>query len=104
MLTHTRSMVEVGDSRVGLGERWMAQTFRRAMKRAGQLRCGITGHDVLLRYEPKRLSLQCTSCGYESPGWELDSERAPGSHAGAGARFSPPMTVTITPCDTRQLA
>jgi hypothetical protein len=93
MLTHTRSMVEVGGSRVGLGERWMAETFRRTMKRAGQLRCGITGHDVLLRYEPKRLSLQCTTCGYESPGWELDPAREPGSHAGPGARFSPPVTV-----------
>ena len=75
MHTHTRSLLEVASLRADLGEDRLAQLFQRVSKRAGQMRCGITGHNVLLRYEPTRLSLQCSTCGYESPGWELERER-----------------------------
>jgi hypothetical protein len=75
MLTHTPLMPEVGDIRTDVYHDWLAQSFRRAAKRATQMRCGITGHNVLLRYQPTRLSLQCTSCGYESPGWEVGPAR-----------------------------
>ena len=34
--------------------------------------CGLGGHDVLLNFEPRRLSLRCTSCPYETPGWTLE--------------------------------
>ena len=40
----------------------------------GQLRqfiCGLHGHDALLHFGKGRLSLQCTSCGYETPGWDV---------------------------------
>ena len=43
---------------------------------SGRLRtfvCGLGGHDVLLNFEPRRLSLRCTSCPYETPGWTLGS-------------------------------
>ena len=33
--------------------------------------CGLHGHDALLHFERERMSLQCTSCGYETPGWDL---------------------------------
>jgi hypothetical protein len=33
--------------------------------------CGLHGHDALLHFEQGRISLQCTSCGYETPGWDL---------------------------------
>ena len=36
-----------------------------------QLICGLHGHDPLLHFEDGRMSLQCTSCGYETPGWDL---------------------------------
>jgi hypothetical protein len=36
-----------------------------------QFLCGLHGHDALLHYEQGRISLQCTSCGYQTPGWEL---------------------------------
>jgi hypothetical protein len=38
-----------------------------------QLICGLHGHDSLLHFEKGRMSLQCTSCGYETPGWDLKS-------------------------------
>jgi hypothetical protein len=36
-----------------------------------QFVCGLHGHDALLHFEQERISLQCTSCGYETPGWNL---------------------------------
>jgi hypothetical protein len=41
--------------------RWLSQVF-----------CGFKGHDTLLHFEDERMSLRCVSCGYESPGWELN--------------------------------
>ena len=38
-----------------------------------RFRCGLGGHDMLLRFEPGRLSLRCHSCGQQTPGWELTS-------------------------------
>jgi hypothetical protein len=34
--------------------------------------CAIRGHDLLLHFEPRRLSLTCADCGWESSGWILD--------------------------------
>ena len=39
-----------------------------------QFFCGLQGHDALLHFEKTRVSLQCVSCGYETPGWELQRE------------------------------
>jgi hypothetical protein len=33
--------------------------------------CGLHGHDPLLQYERNRIYLRCTSCGHETPGWEV---------------------------------
>jgi hypothetical protein len=43
--------------------------------RLDQLVCGLTGHDELMRFEPNRLSLHCSRCGYQSAGWEVRSPR-----------------------------
>ena len=46
---------------------------------AGQVRqfiCGLHGHDALLHYGNGRLSLLCTSCGHETPGWDTTREPA----------------------------
>ncbi len=39
--------------------------------RVRQLYCGLHGHDSLLQFEQDRMCLKCTSCGHESPGWEV---------------------------------
>jgi len=36
-----------------------------------RLCCGLQGHQILLHFEPNKLSLQCVLCGYESEGWEV---------------------------------
>jgi hypothetical protein len=43
----------------------------RMTRQLRQFVCGLHGHDALLHFETGRLSLQCTSCGYETPGWNL---------------------------------
>ena len=43
----------------------------RAFEQVRQFTCGLHGHDALLHFEQGRMSLQCTSCGYETPGWDL---------------------------------
>jgi hypothetical protein len=41
-----------------------------------QFICGLHGHDALLHFGKGRLSLQCTSCGYETPGWDVKGDPA----------------------------
>ncbi len=48
----------------------------RLMMRFGQLLCGFRGHDSVLHFEGNRVMMRCTSCGHETPGWEI-SGRAP---------------------------
>jgi hypothetical protein len=50
--------------------------LNRVMARFGQLLCGLRGHDSVLHFEGKRVMMRCTSCGHDSPGWEV-SGRAP---------------------------
>ena len=87
MLTNTR-VIELEADHSEPAADWLTQFFQRASRRAGQLRCGITGHNVLLRYSPTRLSLQCASCGYESPGWEIEPHRKQ-RQARAATRIGP---------------
>jgi hypothetical protein len=37
--------------------------------------CGLHGHDNLLQFERGRVFLKCTSCGHESPGWNVSQTR-----------------------------
>jgi hypothetical protein len=48
----------------------------RAVTRLGQLICGVHGHDAVLHFEGKRVMMRCTSCGHDTPGWEITG-RAP---------------------------
>ena|SRR6516162_1466853 len=48
----------------------------RAVARIGQWLCGMRGHDSVLHFEGNRVMMRCTSCGHDSPGWEV-SERRP---------------------------
>ena len=48
----------------------------KAVDQVRQFMCGLHGHDALLHFEQGRISLQCTSCGYETPGWDVKSRAA----------------------------
>ena len=49
----------------------VSSVVNRAMARVGQLLCGLRGHDSVLHFEGKRVMMRCTSCGHDSPGWEV---------------------------------
>ncbi len=62
-------------------------------KAFGQLRqfiCSLHGHDALLHFESGRMSLRCTSCDYETPGWDL-RERCTITAQPRYVRLSQPM-------------
>jgi hypothetical protein len=50
--------------------------FARMVGHVRQFICGLHGHDALLHFGQGRLSLQCTSCGYETPGWDVKGNPA----------------------------
>jgi hypothetical protein len=41
-----------------------------------QFLCGLHGHDSLLHFEEGRMSLLCSSCGHETPGWDVKTPPA----------------------------
>jgi hypothetical protein len=43
----------------------------RLISRLGQLVCGMRGHDSVLHFEGSRVMMRCTSCGHDTPGWEV---------------------------------
>ena len=38
-----------------------------------QLMCGLRGHEEVFCFERNRLSLRCLGCGYETPGWVIET-------------------------------
>lgn len=47
------------------------RVFDALMRQVARMWCGIHGHVVMLHFEPERLSLQCSLCGYATEGWEV---------------------------------
>jgi hypothetical protein len=43
--------------------------------------CALHGHDSMLQYERNRIFLRCTSCGHETPGWEVAQNATLHHHA-----------------------
>lgn len=70
-LPATRAAIAEENTRIG-----EESLLNRAMSRASQIFCGLRGHDSVLHFEGKRVMMRCTSCGHDSPGWEVGG-RAP---------------------------
>ena len=49
----------------------VSRVFDALMRQVARMWCGIHGHVVMLHFEPERLSLECSLCGYETEGWEV---------------------------------
>lgn len=45
--------------------------LNRVGEQVRQLICSLHGHDSLLHFEQGRMSLLCSSCGYQTPGWDV---------------------------------
>lgn len=50
--------------------------FSQVVTKVRQGVCALHGHDSLLHFDQGRISLLCTSCGHESPGWEFGGSAA----------------------------
>jgi len=50
--------------------------MNRAVSTFSQFLCGLRGHDAVLHFEGKRVNMRCTSCGHDTPGWDV-SGRGP---------------------------
>ena len=50
--------------------------MNRAITRVRHFLCGLSGHDSVLHFEGRRVNMRCTSCGHDTPGWEV-SGRGP---------------------------
>jgi len=46
----------------------------KTLGRLGQFVCGLRGHDAVLHFEGNRVNMRCTSCGHDTPGWEISGK------------------------------
>jgi hypothetical protein len=44
-------------------------------ERLRRVRCGLTGHAMVLHLEPKKMSLRCLNCGERTSGWTISPAR-----------------------------
>ena len=52
-----------------------AGLMARMVTRFGRVVCGLHGHDAVLHFEGNRVMMRCTSCGHDTPGWEISGQR-----------------------------
>ena len=48
-----------------------ARFFAAVARHLARIWCGMHGNLIMLHFEPNKLSLQCSLCGYETEGWEV---------------------------------
>jgi hypothetical protein len=64
----------------------LTRILGRAVLWARQFVCSLHGHDALLHFDQGRISLLCTSCGHETPGWDVQGVPARREVTAARAR------------------
>ena len=69
----TDNVFGINNSRVSQSDRprLLATTFSAIARQFARFWCGMHGHFIMLHFEPNKLSLQCSLCGYETDGWEV---------------------------------
>jgi len=66
-----------------------------AMKRVGQIACGVRGHEMLWHYERDRVNLECGRCGHASKGWDVKGASPQLRYAGDARRHElKPLKIT----------
>jgi hypothetical protein len=60
----------------------------RMVNRLGQMLCGLHGHDSVLHFEGNRVMMRCTSCQYDTPGWEISGQGPRLRYAGDAHRHT----------------
>ena len=69
----TDNVFGINNSRVNPSDaaRLLSRMFSSLARQLARGWCGIHGHLIMLHFEPNKLSLQCSLCGYETEGWEV---------------------------------
>ncbi len=49
----------------------LVRVFSALINEVARIWCGVHGHQVMLHFEPNKLSLQCSLCGYATEGWDV---------------------------------
>lgn len=75
-------LLQVGLHPVGIGH---AAGWAHRLTRFRECFCAMRGHDLLLHFERRRLSLRCVKCGWDSPGWSIGRSQP---------RYGGPMRLT----------
>lgn len=76
MVTNFPQVTTADPVEASLIERPNGTAFNRLMQWLSQFLCGfLHGHDSVLHFEQNRVLLRCTSCGHDSPGWEVSDRR-----------------------------
>jgi hypothetical protein len=68
-------------------------------RRVAQFWCGMHGHFTMLHFEPNRLSLQCSLCGYATVGWDVGRPMTSRRHAN-NPQARPERRRTLRPLPT----
>jgi hypothetical protein len=64
----------------------VAGVVEAAMRRVGQIACGVRGHEMLWHYERDRVNLECGRCGHASKGWDTKGASPQLRYAGDARR------------------
>ncbi len=72
----------------GMDTRNGESIVNRAVLRVSQFLCGLRGHDSVLHFEGKRVNMRCTSCGHDTPGWEINGRGPRQSYEGDARRHA----------------
>ena len=69
----TGNVFGINNSRVNTSDTLtlFSRIFSTLARQLARVWCGMHGHLIMLHYEPNKLSLQCSLCGYETEGWEV---------------------------------
>jgi hypothetical protein len=66
-----------------------------AMRRVGQVACGVRGHEMLWHYERDRVMLECGRCGHSTKGWDCGGASPQLRYAGDARRHElKPLKIT----------
>jgi hypothetical protein len=65
--------------------------------------CALHGHDALLHFDKGHVSLLCTSCGHQSPGWQFGGA-AERRGAPVATAHASPRVVVMPLADARKVA
>jgi hypothetical protein len=76
LVSHAQPMPSVSPPGALLNALWPRASAMAIAAAEGllQARCGLGGHTMAMRFEKTRVSLQCLSCGHNTPGWTIHAQ------------------------------